>query len=88
MSPVRTADRLFAACQRWHLAYDSGHHAVTRARTRQAHITAGMEPLPGPWPEPKAAGTSPRGFPLCDDSGGEYDAAIERAGQTGLQAGQ
>ena len=35
---------LFAACQRCHLAYDSGHHAVTRARTRQARLTAGMEP--------------------------------------------
>jgi hypothetical protein len=46
---------LFAACQRCHLAYDSGHHAMTRARTRQARATVGMEPLPGPWPE--AAGT-------------------------------
>ena len=46
---------LFAACQKCHLAYDSGHHAMTRARTRQARATAGMEPLPGPWPE--AAGT-------------------------------
>jgi hypothetical protein len=42
---------LFAACQRCHLAYDSGHHAMTRARTRQARATAGMGPLPGPWPE-------------------------------------
>jgi len=55
---------LFAACQRCHLAYDSGHHAVTGARTRQARITAGMEPLPGPWPEPEAAGYRPARLPL------------------------
>jgi 5-methylcytosine-specific restriction endonuclease McrA len=42
---------LFAACQRCHLAYDSGHHRETRNRTRHALATAGMEPLPGPWPE-------------------------------------
>ena len=47
---------LFAACQRCHLAYDSGHHAVTRARTRRARITAGMESLPGPWPEAASTG--------------------------------
>lgn len=38
-------DNLFAACQACHLSYDALHHAATRARTRQAELTAGMEPL-------------------------------------------
>ena len=55
--PERCDDaNLFAACQRCHLACDSGHHAVTRARTRLARDTAGMEPLPGPWPEASNTG--------------------------------
>lgn len=55
--PERCDDaNLFAACQRCHLVYDSGHHAVTRARTRLARDTAGMEPLPGPWPEASNTG--------------------------------
>ena len=35
--------------------YDSGHHAMTRARTRQAPRHGWYGALPGPWPE--AAGT-------------------------------
>ena len=36
---------LFAACQACHLSYDAEQHAATRARTRHAQMTAGMDPL-------------------------------------------
>lgn len=38
---------LRAMCQACHLAYDADHHAATRARTKQAAATTGMEPLFG-----------------------------------------
>lgn len=36
---------LKAMCNRCHLAYDAAHHTATARRTRQAAMTAGMEPL-------------------------------------------
>lgn len=38
-------DNLRAMCQACHLAYDAPHHAQTRARTRHAEQTAGMDAL-------------------------------------------
>lgn len=38
---------LRAMCQKCHLSYDAEHHAATRARTRQAAETAGMDALFG-----------------------------------------
>jgi hypothetical protein len=46
--PEHCADaNLKAMCQRCHLAYDADHHAATRARTRQAAQTTGMDALFG-----------------------------------------
>ncbi|WUI00234.1 hypothetical protein OHR68_43330 [Spirillospora sp. NBC_00431] len=36
---------LCAMCQACHLSYDAEQHAATRARTRHAEQTAGMDPL-------------------------------------------
>lgn len=38
-------DNLCAMCQACHLSYDGPQHAATRARTRLAEQTTGMEPL-------------------------------------------
>lgn len=39
-------ENLAAMCQRCHLAYDSDHHAETRARTIETkRVAAGIEPL-------------------------------------------
>ena len=38
-------ENLRAFCQACHLSYDADHHAATRARTRQAAATAGMDAL-------------------------------------------
>lgn len=38
---------LLAMCEKCHLSYDRDQHAATRARTRQAAATTGMEPLFG-----------------------------------------